>query len=76
MEVVEVSAIADYGIMATVFVSKFAKGGFASFVLDVSSLDAIEFCVMTETGFFVPTGRRYQLVIPPAPTRHSCQARL
>ncbi len=62
----EILRTLDFGIMAIVFVSQFADKEFYTFVIDiVSSEDLIDFALMVEMGFFVLTGDRYQMTLPP-----------
>ena len=53
-----------FGIMATVFLSYFVDKEFQTFVLNSSSEDLLSFVLMAEMGFFVQTGKRYQMTVP------------
>ena len=53
-----------FGIMATVFLSYFVDKDFQTFVLNSSSEDLLDFVLMAEMGFFVQTGKRYQMTVP------------
>ena len=53
-----------FGIMATVFLSYFVDKDFQTFVLNSSSEDLLSFVLMAEMGFFVQTGKRYQMTVP------------
>ena len=54
----------DFGIIATVFLSRFADKEFQTFIIDPESGDLLEFVLMVEMGFFVQTGKRYQMTVP------------
>ena len=57
----------DFGIAETVFLSKFVDNEFQTFVIDPTT-DAdflVDFVLMVEMGFFVLTGERYQMTLPP-----------
>jgi hypothetical protein len=53
----------DFGIMATVFVSRLAVE-FDTFIIDAASSDLLDFVLMAEMGFFTRTGDRYQMTLP------------
>jgi hypothetical protein len=54
----------DFGITATVMLSRLAKG-FSSFALQLYSDELVDdFVTMAEMGFFVLTGERYQMAMP------------
>ena len=56
--------IPDFSICATVLLSRLEKN-WASLVISVNGdEEAEEFAIMIGMGFFVPTGQRYQMVIP------------
>jgi hypothetical protein len=56
--------IPDFSICATVLLSRLEKN-LASFVVSVNGdEEAEEFAMMIGMGFFVPTGQRYQMVVP------------
>jgi hypothetical protein len=60
-------AYPDFGIGATVLLSRFEKN-FASIIVSLNEEDQTlveEFAMMAGMGFFVLTGERYQMVIPP-----------
>ena len=62
---VEICHCLDYGIMATVLLSQFAKNKqFQTFTVDIAYFDPIDFTLMVEMGFFVLTGDRYQMALP------------
>jgi hypothetical protein len=63
VDVIEVPQCLDFGIMATVFLSKFRKK-FDTFILDSESADLLDFVLMVEMGFFTLTGDRYQMTLP------------
>jgi hypothetical protein len=65
IDTLEMCQCLDFGITGTVFVSKLADKEFDTFVIDPSSADIIEFVLMVEMGFFVLTGDRYQMALPP-----------
>jgi len=60
----------DFGIMATVFLSKFVDKEFKTFLVavDCEELtdfeDLMDFALMVEMGFFILTGDRYQMTVP------------
>jgi hypothetical protein len=65
IDTLEILCVLDFGIMATVFVSKFTDKAFDTFAIDVdSSEDLLDFVLMAEMGFFVLTGDRYQMILP------------
>jgi predicted nucleic acid-binding Zn-ribbon protein len=64
VDVLEVLQCLDFGIMATVFVSKFVDKKFHTFTLDSESADLLDFVLMVEMGFFTLTGDRYQMTLP------------
>ena len=58
--------IPDFGIGATILLSRFEKN-LASVTVGLNSEDIEEFnefAMMVEMGFFILTGERYQMVIP------------
>jgi hypothetical protein len=62
---VEICHCLDYGIMATVLLSQFAKNKqFQTFTVDIAYFDPIDFILMVGMGFFVLTGDRYQMALP------------
>jgi hypothetical protein len=68
-EALEIAAEFDhclnYGILATFYVSQFAKDDqLQAFIVDIPYFDLIDFAFMVEMGFFVLTGDRYQMVLP------------
>jgi len=58
-----IAEIPDFNIGATVMLSRFKKH-LASITIDLASMDVEEFAIMVGMGFFVLTGRRYQMVVP------------
>jgi hypothetical protein len=64
IDTLEISHVLDFGIMATVFVSKFTDKAFHTFAIDVESEDLLDFVLMAEMGFFELTGDRYQMILP------------
>jgi|SRR5215471_3375285 len=64
IDTLEVVQLLDYGIMATIFLSQFADKQFQTFIIDLASWDANDFCLMAQMGFFALTGDRYQMVLP------------
>jgi hypothetical protein len=55
----------DYGMLATAFLSQFAKDNqMQSFIFDIAYFDPIHFSLMAEMGFFALTGDRYQMILP------------
>ena len=66
IELVTAFYIPDFGIGATVLLSRFEKN-LASVTVGLNSEDIEEFnefAMMVEMGFFILTGERYQMVIP------------
>jgi len=65
MDTLEILQCLDFGIMATVFLSQFVDKQFHTFVIDADySADLLDFVLMSEMGFFVLTGDRYQMTLP------------
>jgi hypothetical protein len=58
-----IAQIPDFSIGATVLLSRL-ESNHVSFVVQLSGEEAEEFVMMTEMGFFVRTGQRYQMTIP------------
>jgi hypothetical protein len=58
-----IAQIPDFSIGATVLLSRL-ESNHVSFVVQLSGEEAGEFVMMTEMGFFVRTGQRYQMTIP------------
>jgi len=54
----------DFGIAATMFLSRFADRNFQTFVISPDSGDLLDFVLMVEMGFFTLTGDRYQMTVP------------
>src|SRR6266480_4670901 len=65
IDTLEICQCLDFGIMGTVFLSKFVDKEFETFVIDPYSEDLTDFVLMAEMGFFVLTGDRYQMTLPP-----------
>jgi hypothetical protein len=66
IELVTAFYIPDFGIGATVLLSRFEKN-LTSVTVGLNSEDMEEFnefAMMVEMGFFILTGERYQMVIP------------
>jgi hypothetical protein len=64
IETLEMVQCLDFGIMATVFLSLLVDKQFETFVIDVDDCaDLLDFVLMAEMGFFVPTGNRYQMTL-------------
>ena len=65
IDTLEIVQCLDFGIMATVFLARFVDKQFETFVIDVNHCeDLLDFVLMAEMGFFVPTGNRYQMTLP------------
>jgi hypothetical protein len=64
IEIIELLQELDFGIMATIFLSRFADKEFQTFIIDFESGDLLDFVLMVEMGFFVQTGNRYQMTVP------------
>ena len=59
-----VATIPDFGIGATVMLSRLEKN-LASFVVQINNEDeGVEFVMLAEMGYFIRTGKRYQMVVP------------
>jgi hypothetical protein len=64
IDTLEMFQLLDFGIMATVFLSRYVDKQFQAFVIDANSADLVDFVLMTEMGFFALTGDRYQMILP------------
>jgi hypothetical protein len=66
IDTLETCQCLDFGIMGTVFLSKFVDKEFETFVIDPDTEDdLVDFVLMIEMGFFALTGERYQMTLPP-----------
>lgn len=64
-QILEVFESIDFGITATVFLSRFAESKFHTFTVDTYDfLETMEFVLMVEMEFFKLTGDRYQMTLP------------
>jgi hypothetical protein len=60
-----IAQLIDFGITATIFISRLAKE-FHTFIVDVDAFDDLsDFVLMAKMGFFTRTGDRYQMTLAP-----------
>jgi hypothetical protein len=65
LNTLEVICCVDFGIAATVFLSKLTSdSALHTFTIDPNSEELNEFVLMLEMGFFTITGERYQMALP------------
>ena len=63
MTAVDIICIRDFGISASVVLSKFAEN-FSTILFSLEDVDTNDVAIMAELGFYQRTGDRYQMTIP------------
>jgi hypothetical protein len=63
MSAVDIIHVRDFGISATVVLSKLAEN-FSTVLFSLEELDTNDVAIMAELGFYQRTGDRYQMTLP------------